>query len=209
MTTPTEKFWNWFSENNKSYLFLDEVSDDEKEQLLENMTDRLHEYCDQLWFEVGGMPGETYELIITAEGNVDFFEQVEALINGAPAIDNWKFIAFIQPVEGDNTINFEGVEIKRSDVWFMPLQSASEPNSIGIRVCAPNYELLKENKWFKNAVYKMLDTILGEKSFAIDVAHIDFGELPEKPGEDGMIELAELPAYIKWKKSKQNSSASQ
>ncbi|HEY2583304.1 MAG TPA: hypothetical protein VGI43_15945 [Mucilaginibacter sp.] len=205
MTETIKKFWNWFEENNKPYLLLDEADEEVRDQLLQDLETHLHEYCDELWFELGGMPGEEQELIITAEGNTDFFEQVEALLDSAPVINGWRFTAFIQPVESENTINYEGVELKRDDLWFMPLQSASNPKSIGIRVCAPNYDFLKENDWFKNAVYKMLDTVLGEKSFAIDINHVDYGQLPEKPEEHGMIELAELPAYIKWKKSKQNS----
>ncbi|HEY4328040.1 MAG TPA: hypothetical protein VGN20_28910 [Mucilaginibacter sp.] len=205
MTDSIKKFWNWFEKSNKSYLSLDDANEDIKEQLLQDIEDQLHEYCDQLWFEIGGMPGEEQELIITAEGDVNFFGQVEALINSAPTIEKWKFIAFIQPQECNNTIDFEGIELKRDDLWFMPLQSASNPKSIGIKVCTADYEAVQENKWFKNAVYKMLDTVLGEKSVAIDINHVDYGKLPEKPEEHGMIELAELPAYVKWKKSKQNS----
>jgi hypothetical protein len=52
---------------------------------------------------------------------------------------------------------------------------------IGVRVCTPNYKEIKDSKWLKAAVYKALDTILGEKSFALDMAYIDIGDLPENP----------------------------
>jgi hypothetical protein len=201
MTTAAKEFWDWFEKHNKAYLFVDE---DVKEQLLDDLQDHLHEYCDQLYFQVGGAPGEEQELIITAEGNSDFFEQVEALVNNAPVIDNWKFVAFFQPSDDLDTTNFEGVELSPRDMWFLPLESASMPKSIGIKVCTPNYDLVKESKWFKPAAYKVLDTVLGEKSFAMDIDHIDFGLLPPNPEEQGMIELSELLAYVKWKKSKQN-----
>jgi len=203
MTNSIEKFWNWFEEHNKSYLSLDEINEAVKEQLLNELQDHLHEYCDRLYFQVGGMPGQEQELIITAEGNTDFFEQVEALVNNAPAIDDWTFVAFIQPRDDLVTTNFEDVELKPAEIWFLPLQSASKPHSIGIKVCTPNYDIIKESKWFKSAIYKMLDAVLGEKSFALDIDHIDFGKLPGNPEEQGMIELAELPAFVKWKKTKQ------
>jgi hypothetical protein len=202
MNEKAKKFWTWFKENCDSYLELDKVDKDLKEQLLDCLECKLHEYCEKLYFEIGGIPGEKQELIITAEGKVDFFEQVEFLINSAPVIDNWSFIAFIQPQGGENTINFEGVELKPAEIWFLPLQSASNPLSVGIRVCTSNFEQVKQNEWFKAAVYKTLDTVLGEKSFALDINHVDFGPLPSKPEDNGMIELAELPAYVKWKKSK-------
>lgn len=202
--TAAEEFWDWFEEHNKAYLFIDDVDEDVKEQLLSDLQDHLHEYCDQLYFQVGGMHGEEQELIITAEGNSDFFEQVEALVNSAPVIDNWKFVAFIQPADDLDTTNFEGVELKPREIWFLPLESANMPKSIGIKVCTPNYDRAKESEWFKSAVFKVLDVILGEKSFATDIDHIDFGLLPGNPDEQGMIELSELPAYVKWKKSKQS-----
>jgi hypothetical protein len=165
----------------------------------------LHEYCDQLYFEIGGMPGEAdHELIITAAGNPDFFGKVESIINNAPVIDNWTFIAFIQPKDNMVTANFEGIELKPAEMWFLPLNSASRPKSIGIRVCTPNYGLVRDSEWFESAVYQVLDTILGEKSFALDIDHIDFGELPAEPPNHGMIELIELPAYVKWKKANEN-----
>ena len=202
MKDAIRKFWDWFNEHNTSYLLIDKVGDDVKEQLLDDLLDHLHEYCDQLYFQVGGMPGEEQELVITADGDSDFFEQVETLVNCAPVIDNWNFVAFIQPQDDLDTTNFEDVELKPADMWFMPLNNASNLRSIGIEVCMPNYDQLRGSEWFESAVYKVLDTILGEKSFAIDIDHVGFGGLPGEPAEHGMIELAELPAYVKWKKGK-------
>jgi hypothetical protein len=112
MTDSIEKFWDWFKEHNKSYISLDEINEDVKEQLLNDLQDHLHEYCDQLYFQIGGMPGEVQELIITAEGNTDFFEQVEALVNDAPKINNWTFIAFIHSLNDLRVTNFEDVELR-------------------------------------------------------------------------------------------------
>src|SRR5277367_4402187 len=138
MTTATKEFWDWFEKNNKGYQFIDNIDEDVKEHLLDDLQVHLHKYCDKLYFQVGGAPGEQQELIITAEGNSDFFEQVEALVNNAPVIDNWKFVAFIQRSDELDITNFEGVELSPREMWFLPLESASMPKSIGIRVCTPN-----------------------------------------------------------------------
>ena len=53
-------------------MSLNEIDEDEKDQLLEDLQGHLHEYCDQLYFQVGGNSGEEQELIITAEGDKDF-----------------------------------------------------------------------------------------------------------------------------------------
>lgn len=202
MSDKIKNFWNWFEINNHAFLFTNEVDDDVREQLLNDLLIELHKYNDKLFFQVGGMPGGDQELIITAEGDVEQFGSVEKLIELAPTIKNWLFIPFIQPSDEDNITNYEGVEIKRSDLWFIPLQSQSQPNHIGIRVCVPNYETLKTNKWMDNAIYKMLDVVLGEKSFALDIDYLDIAELPEEPKEKGLINLTELRAFIAWKKKK-------
>ncbi|WP_426670854.1 hypothetical protein ACPPVU_06390 [Mucilaginibacter sp. McL0603] len=197
-------FWKWFEDNNHAFLFTNEVDENIKEQLLSDFLKQLHDYNDKLYFQIGGSPGADQELIITAEGNVEQFESVEKLIAAAPAIPDWKFIPFIQPSNEDNSINFEGAELTRSELWFIPLQSASDPSSIGIRIYVPNYEILKTNDWLDNAVYKMLDTVLGEKSFALDIDYLEIKELTDDLEKDDMIELIDLPRYITWKKKKLN-----
>jgi hypothetical protein len=202
MDDKAKKFWAWFTEHNISYLNINDIDEDKKEQLLDELLNHLHEYCTRLYFQVGGMSGEKQELIITAEGNADYFDQVEVFVNNAPPIDNWSFIAFIQPENDLVTTKFEDVELMPTEMWFLPLDNAGKPKSIGIKVLTPNYEIVKESEWFKSAVFKVLDTLLGEKSFALDIDYVDFGKLPDNPAEAGMIALDELPAYVKWKKSK-------
>jgi hypothetical protein len=202
MKQSPQQFWKWFEQNNKAYLFLNDIDGESKEQLLNNLLEQLHEYCDNLYFEVGGQPDEDQELIITAEGDTEFFEQVETLISAAPNIPNWTFIPFIPPREVDFKMNYEDVELKPSEMWFLPLELMDKPKAIGIKVCTGNYELVKNSKWLRPAVYKVLDTILGEKSFALDIDHVSLGELPDEPEENGFIELSELMAFVGWKKSK-------
>jgi hypothetical protein len=200
-------FWNWFKERNEAFLNInsDTLDEQERDDLLNEMEEHLHTYCDCLYFEIGGWPGEDQELIITAEGDTGFFTHVEELVNNAPDIDKWTIIAFMQPVslESDPYIcEFEDVELKANDIWFLPMDSKSNPKSIGIRVCLPNYKDVKDSKWLQPAVFKVLDTVLGEKAFALDIDYVDIGPLPDNPEEQGMIELKEIAAFIRWKKKK-------
>jgi hypothetical protein len=197
--TTAAKFWNWFKEHNEPYLLVDDLEDDVKETLFDDLLEQLHLYCAHLYFEIGGLPGEEQELIITAEGNVDYFEQVELLIANAPVIQGWTFIAFIPQRNPPVNTLYEDVELIPTKMWFMPLNSTSKPKSIGIKVCLRDYEVVKDNKWLKPAVYKLLDTILGEKVFALDIDFVDFGDLPEDPAKEGMIELVDLPRFVVWK----------
>ena len=99
MTDKIKNFWNWFKENNHAFLFTNEVDEHVRERLLQELIDELHKYNDRLFFQIGGMPGKDQELIITAEGDAAQFESVEKLVEHGPAIKNWIFIPFIQPVD--------------------------------------------------------------------------------------------------------------
>ncbi|SEP12126.1 hypothetical protein [Mucilaginibacter sp. OK283] len=205
MSQEIARFWNWFKEQGKQLADLNRpgIADDEKEELLDAILYALHQYCDQLFFDIGGLYGEEQEFVVTAEGNVDYFSKVEELIDDAPEIEGWLFTAFMPPRDLEYTRIFEDVELKPLEMWFLPLNNSKEPKSIGLRICLPNYELVANSKWLQAAVYKILDTALGEKAFALDIDYIEIkGMPPGKPEDFGLIELKDLSAFVKWKKKK-------
>lgn len=195
-----EKFWEWFLKNREKYYSVSQMEDLRlKEKLLNEFLDQLHEYSDKLYFEIGRMPDDTQELIITAEGDANYFGEVEDLVAHAPKIPNWKIIAFKQPADSIFVTQYEGLELNPSSMWFMPLDKKSDPTSFGLRVCLENYTE-RHRDLFLAGVYKVLDTLIGEKSSGADIKYLDVGKCPEDPESKGLIELVELPAYMSWRK---------
>lgn len=195
-----EKFWNWFKENNSKYFYLNQIIDvGEKENLLDNFLNQLHEYCDKLFFEIGGIPNETQELIITAGGDKNYFDKVDDLVSKAPKIDGWEIISLKPPMGIEFVTNYNGIKIDPRSIWFLPLENKSNPKTLGLKLCLPNYNLSRQ-KLFLNASYEILDTILGERSSVEDIQHVEVDMLPKDPKKEGLIELSELVKYIKWKK---------
>ncbi|HVU97999.1 MAG TPA: hypothetical protein VHE34_22400 [Puia sp.] len=199
--TESKNFWNWFTKNQTAYTFLASIDESVKEELLNNLLDQLHKYCDQLYFEIGGFPDEEQELVITAEGNKDYFTKVEELVSDAPSINGWSFVAFKQPTRDQFNSKWGDIELNSQDIWFIPLESKIS-TEIGIRVYVPNYDQIRENESSKPLLLKMIDTILGEKSFAEDLAYIEFESQVRDPEEDGQIPIIEHSNYIEWSKSK-------
>jgi hypothetical protein len=194
------QFWNWFIKNSDAYTFLDSVDQKMKDKLLSDFLDHLHLFCDNLYFEIGGFPDEDKELIITAEGKSEYFGEVEELIKLAPQIAGWRFIAFKQPTEGHFISNWKGLQLNTEEMWFLPLEG-EHATDIGIRIYLKNNDLVRDNELLTPLLYKMLDTILGEKSFATDIKYVDTDLQPDDPEEDGMYPIIELPGYISWFKS--------
>jgi hypothetical protein len=197
-----EQFWGWFKINNSKYFFLNQVIDlESKEKLLSEFLDQLHAYCDKLFFEIGGIPNEPQELIISAEGDKAYFDKVERLVSKAPKINDWQIIAFKPPMGFDFITEYEGVKLEVNGIWFLPLESENEPKALGVKLFFSNYSSKKEGS-FIGGSYQILDAILGEKSAALEINHIEVGKLPKNPEKEGLIELLELPKYINWRNAR-------
>lgn len=198
-----EKFWQWFEKHQSEYLDLDDLNEQRKVLLLDQLLNQLHEYCGGLYYQIGGTPfKERRELVISAEGNLEYFEAVEKLVSAAPEIYNWKVIAFKQPMGTDFVTEYGELVLDPKKMWFLPLNNEQDPKMIGIKICIDNYDPNNARK-FKQAVYQILDAILGEKATATELNYLDVGTLSDyDPEKDGLIELVELPKYITWKKGK-------
>ncbi len=194
------QFWEWFKSNEARYFFLNQINDsDEKERLLDEFLNHLHKYCDRIFFEIGGYPDEKQDLIITAEGDTDYFLQVEAIVRAAPQFDNWNIIAF-KPIRTDYVTEYEGITLDPKGIWFIPLNNNNEPEKIGLRLYSDNYN--ENNKMsFLTAAYIVLDNVLGEKSNALNIGYVEM-ETPSFSQKEESIELSKLPRYIEWSKSK-------
>ena len=142
------------------------------------------------------------EFIVTASGRKEVFSLAEAIIAAAPSLPGWSFIALKPPMGFDFKTTYTGIAFDPKEMWFLPLVRESEPTAMGLRVGIPNYDSsIEEQSMF--AVFTILDTALGERSAALDIAHLEVGVLPTDPQARGYVALTELPKYIQWRKDKQ------
>lgn len=195
-----EQFWEWFKKNKAKYFFLHQIDDEtEKERILNELEEQLHLYCEDLFFEVGGEPDQKQDLIITAQGDPDFFNNAECLVAHAPQLEHWNIIA-LKPAVEDSVIDYDGINLSSEMMWFIPLSSKNS-SKIGLRVYIENYNPTDEDKVLF-ATHLLLDNLLGEKSSGLDIGYIEIDNLPPVSERDDLIELSELPRYVKWKKAK-------
>ena len=145
---------------------------------------------------------KTIQLIISANGNPDYFEAVTTLVDNAPKLKHWNFIAFIQPSEDiekmeaglDKPYVFKDINLKASEIKFEPLQYEN-CKKIDMIVYLKNYTIHCNNKNLLQVVYIIIQDIIGEKALS---ENINFVELEQMPNEENieLIYLYDLQYYL-------------
>ncbi|MGZ5285192.1 MAG: hypothetical protein ACXWB4_06025 [Kaistella sp.] len=190
-------FWKWFTINQDKFLFLNDVEEEVKEALLDEFLEQLHVFNENLYFEIGGHPDDSkVELIISAEGNVQFFPEVELLTELAPTFKNWEIIAFKPPMGSEFTIGYADYDFTPEETVFIPLVNENDENSgIGLRIFYPDFTE-EESVKFYAGTYLMLDVILGEKSAALDIDYLEVVKTHDDIEDYNFMYLSELKEYV-------------
>ena len=194
-------FWNHFQQNHFIFLLLDEISKDELKIHFDKLIEILHQYNKNLDLIIKNKTS-VGELIITANGNPYLFKEVELLVHYAPIIERWKITTFFQPEMNiekyenstDKPLEYYGITLRISEMYFIPLESIERPTDLGIKVLLKNYIVHKYHPRLREAVYIHIEHLIGEKSFAKDIAFIEIGQL--EGDNENHIQLYNLKLYI-------------
>jgi hypothetical protein len=189
-----KSFWTWFSGNESRFQ-----DDDPEAPIFDELLDQLQMLDPRLYFMMS-TESVPKEFVITTEGNMDLFPFVDLLVSSAPEISDWKVIGLKPPLGLATDTKFEDVHLKPAQMWFLPLDSRTDPHSLGLRIGAPGLD--PDGKWAMAAVMTVLDSLLGERSVATDIQLVELALLPTKPSDEGYIEIADLPKYIAWRKKR-------
>lgn len=165
------KFWAWLKANEKR-LREAVVSPRQDDPLFDEVLEKLHEENDQLFFLMGGDPKGSMEFIVTAEGDVDQFPAVEALVASAPQLAGWEIIAFKPPMGHELVLRHEGAVIDGEKTWF---KLDGGDIVLGCEGWTP-----KTREAYQFAAVQMLDAALGEL-LATQVESIEVTKLPKHP----------------------------
>lgn len=194
-------FWNHFKENNFVFLLLNEIPKDELKVHFDKLINLLHQYNKDLDLIIKNK-NKGAELIITANGNPYLFKEVELLVHHSVAVERWKITAFLQPEHNitkykngtDKPLEYYGINLKISEMYFIPIDTHEKETDLGIKVFIKNYVIYKDNPRLREAVYVHIEHLIGEKSFANDIAFIEIGQL--EGVDENQIELYNLKLYI-------------
>ncbi len=197
-------FWNWFQDNNQTIKNIKSETPKNQKHVFFWINKHLNYYCQELDFIII-FPKKTTdktEFIITANGNPVYFNQVIQLIDNAPILKYWKFTAFIRPTEDiekfmdklDNPYIFQDITIKVSDIMFFPLNYDENAKKFDITVYLKNYNIHCDTKTWQQALFIIMQDILGEKFVYKYINFVQLAQMPDN--DDNLIHLYDFQTFI-------------
>ena len=174
----TEIFWQWFQDHNEQLISLGDLDEKGRRELEEELQNKLTEYCDGLTCDMGEATADGRMLTFTAEGDTDLFRYVVELVDAAPDLDWWQFVAFKQPLGTDLRVRFDKMLFETKKMYFQQLECEEEP--------------------------EMLGALLGEFDCATVIGYMDTVPVPEEPFKSGFQPLDDLPQFVDWFKRKRD-----
>jgi hypothetical protein len=197
-------FWNWFQDNNQTIKNILSETPKNQKHLFFWLNKHLHYYCKEIDFIIAfpKKPTDKAKLIITANGNPEYFKQVVDLIDNAPRLRTWIFTAFIQPKEDieriidklDNPYFFKDITIKASDIMFLPLNCDESCKKYEIVVYLKNYNIHCNTKTWRDAIFIIMQDIFGEKQVYENINFVQLAQLPDN--DDHLIHFHDFQAFL-------------
>ena len=198
----TQTFWQWFQDHNEQLVMLNDLSEQERTALEEALQQQLTLYCDGLTYEMGAPTANGRTLTFTAEGDTDLFRYVVELVDNAPDLDWWEFVAFKQPMGTDLKVRFDRYTFETRKMYFEQLECAEEPDMLGLRIAVEGSK--PDDEDFQVGVYVTLEALLGEFDCATLLGYVETVPLPAEPFKSGFQQLDDLPKFVEWFKAKRD-----
>lgn len=198
----TAKFWQWFLDHNEDLVALGDLDDPQRQQLLNALQYQLTKYCDGLTYEIGDATANGRTLTFSAEGDTDLFRFVVELVDNAPVLDWWDFIAFKQPMGTELKVHFDRLLFDTSKMYFQQLECQEEPSMLGLRIATPGGQ--RQDEDFQVGVYVTLEALMGEFDCATLIGYMETVPTPDEPLKSGFQPLDDLPKFVDWFKTKRD-----
>ena len=198
----TEKFWQWFTDHNEQLTAIGDLDDKERTQLENALQYQLTKYCEGLSCEMGEATANGRTLTFSAEGDTDLFRYVVELVDAAPDLDWWEFVAFKQPMGTELKVHFDKYTFDTRKMYFQQLECEEEPEMLGLRIAVDGSK--PDDEDFQVGVYVTLEALIGEFDCATLIGYMETVPVPEEPFKSGFQPLDDLPKFVEWFKAKRD-----
>lgn len=180
-----KKFWSWFEKQ------APDLEKQEPEARGAALNERLAELGSAIQVEVILYEEGPTEIVFTADGDVELFPEIHALVAAAPSRDGWSFVALRPPQGFEFNLDLDGEGVISADtLTFEPLESPQMPGAIGLRVFVEPE--LAEREDLGDVLWTLLETGIGEERLA-QIMHI---EVAPKDAAQEPVPITVLPVFL-------------
>jgi len=188
-----DSFWNWFIQNQISCM---KIIDADETDLIDEVLINLVKIQRGLAVEFEKLK-DKYVMTISADGIEDYFGIVQEIINRAPTLENWEFIAFRQPYGKEQvariTINVSGFTLDPKQIKFSPL---IEDGNLYIQIFSADINEETKNK-IGYGCLMLLDNIIGEYNCVKMISGFEYYNISESTGFLNKLKpLTEMREFI-------------
>lgn len=191
---PKRHFWEWFNRHNKEYLELNRRSKKEAGYWLCELNAHLRAYFKFFGFSVIVPDKGPARLTITVNGKAMHFKKVDAFVATAPEIPGWQISALEDPMPVDFMLEKEiekaGIHPGEFCFSFASDHPAYTDIIVYHSLCTEDNEDI-----FLELAYESIYNLLGERSFGMDLGHVQIDNLSYANADD-VHQLEELPIQI-------------
>lgn len=174
-----KEFWDWFLKNEPLFYFGTENEND-REELFDKVSAKLKEFNETIVYEFSPIRKDnTKEFCISADGMKEAFDDVKRIISFAPKHNHWEFTAFRQRITSESlSISMGDIKIGYEDIYF---RYVDEEDEFGIELNIRNY---KESGGEQNAIFVLMDALLGEYDAVMEIDWVNWVILDESNKEN-------------------------
>jgi len=193
-----QDFWNWFVKHERTFFQIVKNSDHIDQNFFSKLSPKIDALRKELYFLTGMYSDDIAELVITPDGVVKNIAFVEALIDAAPSLPNWKFTALKPAIEDMEKfkISMYGFSFDINEMHFYPIEHIYRPDDVDIVITHPEYT--EENKAnIAHGVEIFLDNYIGELNSIITIDNLNVTSSKQATGE--LIPLIKLKDYLIWR----------
>lgn len=195
MKKQIDEFWKWFVKNEKRFWNYNEENSHELLAELQQQLSFINHDDSTVALEFAEIIDTIKRLEISADGVKELFDPIIELVEAAPELSNWEFVAFRQPAPIPFTLKYDDMEFDTSRMYFLPYED--EEGNLNLAIYGENFKQYREKD--ENAFYHYglttIDNVIGEYDCVMRVHSYDFLDVSEI-GDDDVYALENLPDFI-------------
>ena len=192
-------FWKWFQSNSAEFFKIVKEGKNIQRDFFGKLSPQLAKLQDDFYFLTGMADDHKAELILTPDGKVKNIVLIEALVQSAPAIPNWKFTA-LKPTHRieDVRIDLEGCVFDSENLSFYAVDHKSYPDEVDI-VIVRNDDNEDDRSKIIQGTYLFLDNYLGELNFVTTIDNLTVIPKSESDSQHELIPISKLKDFLVWR----------